>query len=138
MKKIFRFLLPALLGAGYAALIICLSQLMVRGLAGLAARIGPLMGLTDSSLSYAVQVLDQLKAAVILSPWLPCLAIGALLGLAAAWLAAKGKGFFIAAAVLAVVLFIPLALGTLYFTFVNGICVGSLVKVLLPIVPHLL
>jgi len=138
MKKLLKHALPPLIGAGYAALAVGLSRLAVHRLSDVFSCIAPLIGLPEDALSYGIQILSQLKSAVILSPWLPCLAIGALVGALLARPVSRRKAMRIVTAVLALLLLLPFALTVLYFTSVNGIRVGALVQTLLPIIPHLL
>ena len=139
MKKTLKYLLFSLWGAAYGALAVGLSRLLVRNLAPLFRLIGGLAGLNETTLAYGSGILAPLSNASILSPWLPALLIGAAVGLFSAWLISRpGVTRIVINLTLDLFLLIPLALAALWFTYVNGICVGSLIKTLLPILSHLL
>ena len=139
MKKTLKYALPPLLGALYAALAILLSRLLIRNLSGLFLWVGPMAGLDKNTLSYGAQVLSQLNSAHILSPWLPCLLIGAAAASLAAWLISRRRIKRITIDLLVwILLLIPLALIVLWFTTVNSIRVSSLISLLINLLPHLL
>lgn len=139
MKKLMKYGLPAVAGALYAALAVLLSQLVPGLLAPLLEKIGPLAGLDDKTAAYAVQVLAPLKSADLLSPWLPFLTGGAVLGALTGLLFRRPARWIIVVLLICLLLLlIPLALLALWFTFVNGILVGNLIGTLLPLLPHLL
>lgn len=139
MKKTLKYALPPLLGALYAALAILLSRLLIRNLSGLLLLVGPMASLDEGTLSYGAQVLAQLQSAQILSPWLPCLLIGAAAASLAAWLISRRRIKRITIDLLVwILLLIPLALIVLWFTTVNSIRVSSLISLLIDLLPHLL
>lgn len=139
MKKYAKYVLVPLCGAGYAALALLISRLLVRGLSPLFTWVGGLAELNENTLSYAGQILDQFKTAVIRSPWLPALLIGAAIGALAAWLISLRRVKRIAIDILLwLILLLPLALLALWFTELNGIRVGAFISALLPLLPHLL
>lgn len=139
MRKIWKYLSGALIGAAYAALPVALSRLLIRHLAALFDWIGALAGLDESALSYGAQILSQLKSAALLSPWLPFLLTGAALGIMIVWLASrKPIKHIVIDLTLWLLLLLPLALCALWFTAVNGIRVGLLIQSVLPILPHIL
>ena len=139
MKKILKYISAALAGAAYGALAVVLSRLLIRNLASLLHWVGGAAGLDGELLSYGVQVLEQLRSAALLSPWLPAMLIGGCYGALTAWLIRRRRKWKIIAALLAgLLLLIPCALAALWFTSVNGIFVCSLIRVLLPLIPQLL
>lgn len=139
MKKLLKFTPPPLIGAGYAALAVSLTRMLIRNLSDLFLWIGPMAGLDEGTLSYGAQVLGQLRSAQILSPWLPCLLIGASAASLMAWLLSRRRVKRITIDLLVwLVLLIPLALPVLWFTTVNGIRTGSLISLLINLLPHLL
>ena len=139
MKKTLKNTLSPLLGALYAALAVLLSRLLIRNLSGLFLWVGPMAGLDEGTLSYGAQVLAQLQSAQILSPWLPCLLIGAAAAALAAWLISRRRLKRITIDLLVwILLLIPLALIVLWFTTVNSIRVSSLISLLIDLLPHLL
>ena len=138
MKKYFRPILSILPGALYAALIALLSQLLIRFLAELFGLFSGTTGLNADTLDYITQILRQFRSASLVSPWLPFLLTGAILGAPIVCLIHRRRGRIIAAAVLSVILLLPLTLLALWFTEVNGIKTCALVRTLLPLLPSLL
>ncbi|MBQ2957450.1 MAG: hypothetical protein IJE08_13430 [Clostridia bacterium] len=139
MKRILRILLPALCGAAYAALAVLLSRLLITHLSGLFSLIAGPAGLSADAAAYVSQILGQFRSAALVSPWLPALLIGAVIGMAAAWLIRLRHAKHITIDItLWILLLIPLSLVALYFTQVNGIMTGNLLKTFLPMLPELL
>lgn len=139
MKKYMKYPLGAFIGAACAALPVAFSRLMIRNLAGIFRWIGSLASLDEETLSYGVQILSQLKAAVIVSPWLPFLLTGAVLGGAIAWMTGrKPVRHIVIDLTLGLLLLLLLSLLALWFTSVNDISVGSLIQSILPTLFHLL
>lgn len=139
MKKYMKYPLGAFIGAACAALPVAFSRLMIRNLAGIFRWIGSLASLDEETLSYGVQILSQLKAAVIDSPWLPFLLTGAVLGGAIAWMTGrKPVRHIVIDLTLGLLLLLLLSLLALWFTSVNDISVGSLIQSILPTLFHLL
>ncbi|MBE5786732.1 MAG: hypothetical protein E7324_04245 [Clostridiales bacterium] len=138
MRKSIKYGVFALGGSGYAALAILLSQWLIRNLSGILGSIGGLFGMNEDTLSYIVQVLDQLKGADIASPWLGGLLIGAAIGLLLALLIFHKKPKHIIISILPwVLLLIPLGLIALWFTDINDIRFGTFLSVMLPMLSHL-
>ena len=139
MKKALNYLPSALCGAAYSALAVGLSRLLIRNLAPLFRFIGGLASLDEETLVYGHDILAQLQGAVIVSPWLPALLIGAAAGLLSAWLISRpGVTRIVINLTLYLILLIPLALIALWFTSVNAISVSALIQSILPILPHIL
>ena len=139
VKRILRILLPALCGAAYAALAVLLSRLLITHLSGLFSLIEGLFGLSADDGAYVSQILGQFRNAVLVSPWLPALLIGAAIGMGAAWLIRLRNARHITIDItLWILLLIPLSLISLYFTQVNGIMTGNLIRTFLPLLPELL
>jgi len=133
------YLLGVLWGVSYSALAVGLSRLLVRNLAPLFRFIGGLASLDEKTLAYGSDILMPLRSAVIVSPWLPALLIGAALGLLFAWLISRpGVTRIVINLTLHLLLLIPLALLALWFTSVNAISIGALIQSILPILPHIL
>lgn len=139
MKKYLKYPLGACIGAACAALPVALSRLVIRNLAGIFRWIGSIAALDEEMLSYGVQILSQLKDAVIVSPWLPFLLTGAVLGGFVAWMAGrKPVRHIVIDLTLGLLLILLLTLLALWFTSVNDIGVGSLIQSILPTLFHLL
>ena len=110
-----------------------------RNLAGIFAWIGAIASLDEETLSYGVQILAQLKSAVIVSLWLPFLLAGAVLGLLIAWITGhKPVKHIVIDLTLGLLLLLLLTLLVLWFTSINAISVGSLIESILPTLAHLL
>ena len=139
MKKYQRYMWDLFIGAACAALPVALSRILIRNLAGIFGWIGSIASLDEETLSYGVQILAQLKSAVIVSPWLPFLLAGAVLGLLTAWLTGrKPVRHIVIDLTLGFLLLLLLTLLALWFTFINAISVGSLIESILPTLAHLL
>lgn len=139
MKKYQRYMWDLFIGAACAALPVALSRLLIRNLAGSFGWIGSIASLDEETLSYGVQILAQLKSAVIVSPWLPFLLAGAVLGLLTAWLTGrKPVKHIVIDLTLGLLLLLLLTLLALWFTSINAISVGSLIESILPTLAHLL
>lgn len=139
MKKYLRYMRGLFIGAACAALPVVLSRLMVRNLAGIFGWIGSLASLDEETLAHGVQILAQLKSAVIASPWLPFLLAGGVLGLLMAWITGrKLVRHIVIDLTLGLLLLLLLTLPALWFTSINTIGVGSLIESILPTLAHLL
>lgn len=139
MKKYLRYMWGLFIGAACAALPVALSRLLIRNLAGIFGWIGSIASLDEETLSYGVQILAQLKSAVIVSPWLPFLLAGAVLGLLTAWLTGrKPVKHIIIDLTLGLLLLLLLTLLALWFSSINAISVGALIESILPTLAHLL
>ncbi len=130
LPKGARILCPGLL---CGALTIGLSILIIRNMDVLPALAGRLFGLDPSTLTYAEQVLSQLRRAALEPTWIPVLLPGMLMG--AALLRVRPKW-------LAGCLWFLLLLVLTFFSFgmieVNGIRFGAALSVLLPLLKQLL
>lgn len=139
MKKYLKYPLGACIGAACAALPVVLSRLMIRNLVGIFRWIGSIAALDEEMLAYGGQILSQLKDAVIVSPWLPFLLTGAVLGGFVAWITdRKPVKHIVIDLTLGLLLILLLTLLALWFTSINAINVGSLIQSILPTLFHLL
>lgn len=139
MKKYMRYMWGLFIGAACAALPVAFSRVLIRNLAGIFGWIGSIASLDEETLAYGVQILAQLKSAVIASPWLPFLLAGAALGLLMAWITGcKTVRRIVIDLTLNLLLLLPLMLLALWFTSINAISVGSLIESILPTLAHLL
>ena len=139
MKKYRRYMGGLFIGVACAALPVALSRILIRNLSGLFGWIGSIASLDEEMLFYGGQILSQLKSAVIVSPWLPFLMAGAVLGLLMAWIAgSKQVKHIIINLTVGSLLLLLLTLLALWFTSINAISVGSLIESILPTLAHLL
>ena len=139
MEKWLKYPLGAMLGLACAALPVALSRLLIRNLAGIFGRIGSIASMDEETLAYGVQILSQLKSAVIVSPWLPFLLTGAVLGLLVAWITGRKQGKHVVVRLtLDLLQLLLLTLLALWFTSINAISVGALLQTVLPMPAHLL
>ena len=131
--RIVKKLLAALLsGAGLAAVVILLSQLVLRHLGDIVGWIGGIAGMKASDLELFTQIFAQLRDAAIVSPWIPALLIGCALNAAVAYIIHSGK-FRHVVININFVLLIPAVAAALWFTSVNGIMLGDMIRQLIPI-----
>lgn len=139
MKKYLRYMGGLFMGAAVAALPVVLSRILIRNLSGIFGWIGSIASLDEKMLACGVQILSQLKSAVIVSPWLPFLLAGEALGLLIAWITGrKPVKHIVIDLMLGLLLLLPLPLLALWFTSINAISVGSLIQSILPTLAHLL
>ena len=139
MKKYLRYMWGSFIGIACAALPVILSRILIRNLAGVFGGIGSIASLDEETLAYGVQILAQLKSAVIVSPWLPFLLAGAVLGLLMAWITGrKPVKHIVIDLVLGLLLILLLTLLALWFTSINAIGVGVLIQSILPTLMNLL
>lgn len=139
MKKYVKYLCGSLIGAACLALPVVLSRVLIRNLAVVFSRTGPILSLDQGTIFYGIQILSQLQSAVIVSPWLPFLLGGAVLGGVAAWLTDRRPVRHVFVFVLlGLLLLLLLSLFALWFTSVNDISVGLLIQSILPTLSHLL
>ena len=139
MKKYLRYMGGLFIGVACAVLPVALSRILIRNLSGIFGWIGSIASLDEETLAYGVQILSQLKSAVIVSPWLPFLMAGAVLGLLIAWIIGrKPVKHIVIDLMLSLLLLLPLTLLALWFTSINAISVGSLIQSILPTLAHLL
>lgn len=139
MKKYLKYPLGSFIGVACAALPVALSRILIRNLAGIFSWIGSIASLDEEMLAYGVQIISQLKSAVIVSPWLPFLLAGAVLGLLVAWITGRKQGKHVVIRLtLDLLQLLLLTLLALWFTSINDISVGSLIQSILPTLAHLL
>ncbi|MBR5383118.1 MAG: hypothetical protein IK133_04780 [Clostridia bacterium] len=138
MKIYLKYLRGSFIGTAYAALIIVLSRLLVRNLSGIFGWAGSLASLDKETLTQGTQILAQLKPAVIISPWLPFLLSGAVLGALIAWAAERRPVRLFVIVLVPCLLLLPLTLLALWFTIINDIGFGSLIRSVLPTMFYLL
>ena len=139
MKKYGRYMWGLFIGAACAALPVTLSRILIRSLAVIFGWIGSIASLGEETVSYGVQILSQLKTAVIDSPWLPFLLAGAALGLLLAWITGrKPVRHIVIDVVLGVLLILLLTLLAVWFTSINDISISALILSILPTLGHLL
>lgn len=139
MKEYLRYMRGLFIGAACAAIPVAFSRLLIRNLAEIFSGVGSIASLDEETLSYGVQILAQLESAVIVSPWLPFLVAGAVLGALMAWMISRRPVKHIAIHLtLDVLQLLLLTLLALWFTSINAISVGSLIQSILPILAHML
>ena len=139
MKISLKYLLGSFIGSACAALPVALSRVLVRNLAGIFGWVGSLMSLDKETLVRGIQILAQLKTAIIVSPWLLFLAAGAVLGALAVWFFdRKPVRHIIIDLALCLLLLLLLIFFALWFSSINDIFVGSLIRSVLPTLFHLL
>lgn len=134
MKIRKKLVLSALWGVLYAAFAILLSQALLRSLGFLMTYIGAASGLEPKLVSHIAQALDSLKNAVIRSPWLIFLPVGALAGSLLSWIPRKCRWITIT---LAVLMLIPCIALALLLSEVNSVLVIHLLCSALPLLAAL-
>ncbi len=139
MKRYLKYPLGLFVGTACAALPVILSRVLIRNLAGIFHWIGAIASLDEETIAYGIQILAQLKTAVIASPWLPFLLAGAVLGLLIAWITdSKPVKHIVINLTAGLLLLLVLTLLALWFTSINAISVGSLIESILPTLAYLL
>ena len=126
MKTVIKWSIYPLCGILYAVFVILLSRLLLREAQTVAAWVGTTAGLDATLMEQIVLAAGQLKAALVVSPWITALVTGALTGVALRCIPGKGKAWIAVAA--GVVLLIPAVLLAFLFTQVNGIRVFSVLR----------
>lgn len=114
-------------GLVYGGAVCLLCQLLIRN----GDMLLPLFGLDSKTADHIGQVLGQLRHSTIRSPWLLTAAICGVLGYLVSRILSRKKRI-VTAVTLAVVLLLPMFLGVLWFTQINGIMVGKLLLSVLP------
>lgn len=139
MKIYLKYLLGSFIGSVCSALPVVLSRILVRNLARIFGWVGSIMPLDKETLVRGIQILAQLKTAIIVSPWLLFLVAGAVLGALAVWFLDRRKArHIIIDLALCLLLLLLLIFFALWLTSINGIFVGSLIHSVLPTLFHLL
>ena len=138
MKIYLKYLRGSFIGTAYAALIIVLSRLLIRNLAGVFGWAGSLASMDEETLSQGTQILSQLKPAVIISPWLYFLLSSAVFGALTVWAADRRPVRLFVIVLVLCLLLLPLTLLALWFTVINDIGVGPLLRSVLPTLFYLL
>ena len=115
----------ALFGAAYGILLVLLSRGFIRDLSGVFLLIGKIIKLDEELVKHVIQVLEQFKAAKLVSPWLFVLLIGIGVGILYFRLIRSRKRKVVISACLWSLLLIPLMLGIVCFTEVNGVCLAN-------------
>ena len=132
MKKTIRLLIMFLPGALGGVLAVHLSRLLLRNLDAALPLAGKIIGLNPKDLTAAVQILAQLNNAELASLWLLAAAFASVCGFCLLRIRTK-----VISVLLWLLLFLFTVAAALWFTQVNGVQVGDLLKVLLPLIPHL-
>lgn len=132
MKKTVRTLITFLPGALGGVLAVLLSRLLLRNLDAAVLLAGKIIGLNQQNLTAAVQILAQLNTAELSSNWLPAAAFASVCGFCLLRIRPK-----VISVLLWLLLLVLTLAAALWFTQVNGVQVGALLKVLLPLIPHL-
>lgn len=130
LLKGIRFLCPGLL---CGILAIGISSLAIRKMDGFPALAGGLLGLDPSMLTYAEQVLSQLRRAVLEPAWLPVTLSGMLIG--AVLMRVRPKRL---AGCLWFLLLLALTFLSFWMIEVNGIRFGAALSTLLPMLKQLM
>ena len=130
LRKGARCLCPGIL---CGVLAIGISALTIRNLHALPALAGKLLELEPSTLTYAEQILSQLRHAALEPAWLPVLFSGVLIG--AGLMHVRPKWL---AGCLWFLLLLALTVFSFWMIEVNGIRFGAALSALLPLVKQLL
>jgi len=133
MQKLLKGIRPLCPGLLCGILAIGISSLAIRKMDGLPALAGGLLGLEPSMLTYAEQVLSQLRRAVLEPAWVPVLISGMLIGAVLSRVRLKwltGCLWFL--------LLLALTFLSLWMVEVNGIRFGAALSTLLPLLKQLL
>lgn len=139
MKKLLKFLTALLAGVLCARLAAFGAELLLRGLGNLIGAFGASLGLRASEAAEYAAILGQLRSAAIETPVLPmliaCCASMLLTSRIVYSRRAKRTPLrILTAAVIWLLLLLPLTFACLWFTHVNGLRFGTVIRVLLPIV----
>ena len=131
LKRLAASLLP---GAADSVLVILLSQWILRSLGDIVGWIGSIAGLKENDIALFSQIFGQLRDAEIGSPWPAAIAIGCGINMLAAWMIRRFKVrrfiIDIGAMLLGMILG---AAGALWFTRVNTVLLGDMIRQLIPI-----
>ena len=119
-------------GILWATIPVLLSCILIRNLSGLFETLSGSLPIPKQLAAQIIQALAQLNSAVLASPWLLSAVIGLGMGLLHYVLWGKKAAWFLIAAVL------PVTVLFLWFTGVNGIHLGAVLKRLFVLVPELL
>lgn len=125
MNGLKKWGIPPLAGMLYAVLVILASRLLLRNL-----------GILAGAFTDEVQILQaagQLKNAVLVSPWLAALPIGAVVGILLRAVFRKPKVLLWVSSIAGVLMLLPLSAVALLYTDVNTISVPALLRTLLPL-----
>ena len=117
-------------GLGYGVLISLLSFLLIWNMGPLAKMLAGLLGVHKDTASHIARALDQFRNVSIDIPWIMPIWICGLGGWLLSLIPDRKCRIWIAA-VLAVVLLLPLILAMVWFSNINGILVGDLAMSLL-------
>ena len=131
LKRLAASLLP---GAADSVLVILLSQWILRSLGDIVGWIGSIAGLKENDIALFSQIFGQLRDAEIGSPCPAAIAIGCGINMLAAWMIRRFKVrrfiIDIGAMLLGMILG---AAGALWFTRVNTVLLGDMIRQLIPI-----
>lgn len=137
MKKALSHFYRTLPFALYFLFTAALSGYIIKNLADIFRLLCPALPLDESTAAYVHDILYQLKTAVIRSNILLWAVFGAAFGLALSlMLKSRPKASLIA--VIMITGFIPFTFVALWFTQINEIQLGLLIKTALPIIKNLL
>ena len=131
VKKLLFSLLP---GAAAAVIAVVLSQQFLLHIADIVRWVGGVAGLKESDIALYVSIFSQLHDAVLVSPWLPALLIGCGINALAAFIITRGRmRRFVIDIGICILLLILAVAAALWFTTVNGVMLGDMIRLLIPI-----
>ena len=134
MRILKRLAASLLRGAAVSVLVILLSQWILRSLGDIVGWIGSIAGLKEHDIALFSQIFGQLRDAEIASPWLAAIAIGCGINVLAAWMIRRFKVRRFIIDIGAILLGMILgAAGALWFTRVNTVLLGDMIRQLIPI-----
>ena len=131
VKKLLFSLLP---GAAAAVIAVVLSQQFLLHIGDIVRWVGGVAGLKKSDIVLYVSIFSQLQDAVLVSPWIPALMICCGANVLLAWLIRGGRiRRMIINIGVCILLLIPAVAAALWFTTVNGVMLGDMIRLLIPI-----
>ena len=113
--------MSALGGAAYGLLALAFSRMLIRNLGGFFVLLAPAFGIGEKDTQTVARILAQLRSARIGSPWLWVLLAGAALGAGLLFLLRNRKRKWLIPALTGLLLLLPLSLGVLLASQINGI-----------------
>lgn len=117
-------------GMAYGAFVCIMSYLLIQNLSSVFGLLAGVFGLDPKTESHIFAVLEQLRSSSVGSPWILTMLFGGTVGWLLSLITGRKTRIWLTA-VLAALLLLPLILVAVWFSYINDVMVGNLIKSLL-------
>lgn len=125
-----RYIWMSAAGMAYGAFVCILSYLLIQNLSSVFGLLAGIFGFDPKTESHIFAVLAQLRSSSVGSPWILTMLFGGTVGWLLSLITGRKTRIWLTA-VLAALLLLPLILVAVWFSYINDVMVGNLIKSLL-------